>query len=488
MKVIISATLRTFFGRTAETEIQGNTIHELLNNLTEEYPDSKKGLYDTDGNLRSFLRIFAGSEDYTDPTKHDTPLEGVREVLLLPFVAGGAPEGSNVSIISDERRKAVTLDDKDIERFNKHLLLREIGVKGQKRIRAAKVVVVGAGALGSPVIQYLAAAGIGTLKIIDFDEVTLGNLQSQVIHSSRDVKRPKTASARDTVRNIDRNIEVIPENTQLTAENAISLIEGYDLVIDCTDNYKARYLINDACILSGIPLIFGSIYQFEGQVSVLGYGDGPCRRCIYPEPPAPGLVPTCAEGGTISPLSGIVGSIQANEALKLIIGIGEHLSGKLLTVDTLGLRSHVLTVKPSCSCPLCGDNPTITAPEDFDYEEFCGLKEDENETPVEGLTPEELSHRIEHGDPITIVDVREPHERAIVRFPGALVIPIGQLARRQKELNPEQDTIFICKEGKRSILAINTLREAGYKGPLYNLKGGMDKMKDIIFSNEGGWL
>lgn len=488
MKVIISATLRTFFGRTAATEIEGNTIRDILKGIQEEYPDAKKGLYDGDGKLRSFLRIFADDQDYTDPSLHDRPLEGVREVLLLPFVAGGAPDSGNTSIISDERRKAITLDDKDIERFNKHLLLREIGVKGQKRIRAAKVVVAGAGALGSSVIQYLAAAGVGTLKIIDFDEVSLGNLQSQVIHSARDVKRPKVASARDTVRNIDRNIEVIPENTQLTAENALQLIEDYDLVIDCTDNYKARYLINDACILSGIPLIFGSIYQFEGQVSVLGYEDGPCLRCIYPEPPAPGLVPSCAEGGTISPLSGIIGSIQANEALKLIIGIGEHLSGKLLTVDTLGLRSQVLSVKHSCSCPLCGDNPTIFAPEDFDYEEFCGLKEDENEIPAEGLTPKELAQRIEHGDPITIVDVREPHERAIVRFPGALVIPIGQLARRQKELNPEQDTIFICKEGKRSILAINTLREAGYKGPLYNLKGGMDAMKDIIFANEGGWL
>ena len=493
MKVIISATLRTFFGRTAETEIQGNTIGEILRRITEEYTDTGKGLYDENGQLRHFVRIYADDRDFTDPAKHNEPLTSVQEVLLLPFVAGGAPEGnegsgSNASIISDERRKEVKLDDKEIERFNKHLLLREIGVKGQKRIRAAKVVVVGAGALGSPVIQYLAAAGVGTLKIIDFDEVSLGNLQSQVLHSSKDLKRPKVASARDTVRNIDRSIEVIPENQQLTAENALSLIEGYDLVIDCTDNYKARYLINDACMLSGIPLIFGSIYQFEGQVSVLGYGDGPCLRCIYPEPPVPGLVPTCAEGGTISPLSGIIGSIQANEALKLIIGIGEPLSGKLLTVDTLGLRTRFLEVKHSCSCPLCGDHPSIFAPEDFDYEDFCGLKQEESEAHVEGLTPQELAHRIDNGDPIAIVDVREPHERAIVRFPGALVIPIGQLARRQKELNPEQDTIFICKEGKRSILAINTLREAGYKGPLYNLKGGMDAMKNIIFANEAGWL
>ncbi len=485
MKVVISATLKSFFDRNTVIEAQGNTVAEILKSLTDEYPDAKKGLYGDDGQLRGFIRVFADEEDMTDKLRQTEPLDGKKQVLLLPMVAGGAPLES---IISDERRKEVTLDDKEIERFNKHLLLREISVKGQKRIRASKVVVIGAGALGSPVIQYLAAAGVGTIKVVDSDMVDIGNLQSQVIHSSRDLKRPKAASARDTIRNIDRNIEVIAENVSLTADNALSLIEGFDLVLDCTDNYKARYLINDACIISGIPLVFASIYQYEGQVSVFGYNNGPCLRCVYPEPPAPGLVPTCAEGGTISPLAGIIGSIQANEALKLIIGIGEHLDGKLLTVDTLGIRSNVLKIKKRCSCPLCGDNPTITDVLDFDYEEFCGLNEDENETPVESITPEELAHRIEAGESLTIVDVREPHERAIVKFPDAMVIPIGQLARRQKELNPQIDTIFICKEGKRSILAVNTLREAGYKGAMFNLKGGMDAMKDIIFSNEGGGL
>ena len=485
MKIYISSTLRSFFERRTEIEVSGDTIRKILSNLIDEYPDAKKGLYDENGNLREFIRIFVGDEDRTEPAYLDAVISEDAEVLLLPSIAGGAPEES---IISDERRKAETLDDAEIDRFNKHLLLREISVKGQKRIKAAKVVVVGAGALGSPVIQYLAAAGVGTIKVIDFDTVTVGNLQNQVIHSSRDVKRPKVASAKDTIKNINRNIEVIAENVKLDADNAEALIEGFDLVIDCSDNYKTRYLLNDACVLSGIPLIFGAIYQYEGQVSVLNYNGGPCLRCLYPAPPAPGLVPTCAEGGSISPLGGLIGSIQANEALKLIIGIGEPLSGKLLSVDTLGLRSNFLKVKRKCNCAVCGDNPTITEVEDFDYEEFCGLKEDEGETPVEGFTPEELARRIANGDPITIVDVREPHERAIQRFPDALVIPIGQLARRQKELDPQHDTVFICKEGKRSILAINTLREAGYKGPMYNLKGGMDAMKDIIFSHEGGWL
>ena len=485
MEVIISATLRSFFNRETKLTVEGNTVNDILQKLIDDYPDAKKGLYDDDGNLRGFIRIFADDEDVTDVSRHTDALDGKKAILLLPLVAGGAPEES---IISDERRKEVSLDDKEIDRFNKHLLLREISVKGQKRIKAAKVVVIGAGALGSPVIQYLAAAGIGTIKIVDFDEVSLGNLQSQVIHGARDVKRPKAASAKDTVRNINRDINVIAENLQVTAENAVSVIEGFDLVLDCTDNYKSRYIINDACVIAGIPLVFASIYQFEGQVSIFGYGDGPCLRCVFPNPPEPGLVPTCAEGGTISPLAGIVGSIQANEALKLIIGIGEHLSGKLLTVDTLGLRSNVVKIKKNCNCPICSNVADITDVNDFDYEEFCGLSVDESETPVEGVTPEELAHRIENGEELTIVDVREPHERAIVKFPDALIIPIGQLARRQKELNPELDTIFICKSGQRSILAINTLREAGYNGPMYNLKGGMDEMKDIIFSHEGGGL
>ncbi len=486
MRVVISATLRSFFERKTEFQTDKNTVSEILSELTDSFPDAKKGLYDQNGDLRSFIRIFADGRDVTDASEHEKTLEGVSELLLLPFVAGGAPEEK---LISDERIKEISLDDKDIDRFNKHLLLREIGVKGQKRIKAAKVVVAGAGALGSPVIQYLAAAGVGTIKVIDADVVSVGNLQSQVIHSSRDVKRPKVASARDTIRNIDRNITVIDENQMLTSENVLSLIEGFDLVIDCTDNYKSRYMINDACILSGIPLVFAAIYQYEGQVAVFGYDDGPCLRCLYPEPPEPGLVPTCAEGGTISPLAGIVGSIQANEALKLIIGCGEHLSGRLLSIDTMGIRSSVLNISKKHQCPLCGSSPSITHPEDIDYEDFCGLKrEEEKESSVEGLTPEELAHRIENSEKLTIIDVREPHERAIVKFPDALVIPIGQLARRQKELDPQVDTVFICKEGKRSILAINTLREAGYKGPLYNLKGGMDAMKDIIFSHEGGGL
>ncbi len=485
MKIYISATLRGFFGRHEKIDIEGNSIRSLLKGLTDEYPDAKEALYEDDGKLRSFIQIYVGEENVTSEDRWDDVLDGDSEVLLLPAIAGGAPVES---IISDERRKEVSFDDAEIDRFNKHLMLREIGVKGQKRIKAAKVVIIGAGALGSPVIQYLAAAGVGEIKVVDFDEVSLGNLQSQVIHGKRDVNRPKVASAKDTIKGINPKLNIVTENVKVEADNVADIIEGYDVVVDCTDNYKARYVINDACAFSGIPLVFGAIYQYEGQVGIFNLNHGPCFRCQFPAPPPTGLVPTCAEGGAISPLPGIIGSIQANEVLKLIIGIGEHLDGKLLTVDSLYLHSRILNVHKNDRCPICGKNPSIFEVQDYDYDDFCGLKEEEEEIPIEGIEPDELAERIERGDKMTIVDIREPHERAIHRFPDVVVIPIGQLARRQKELDPDIDTIFICKEGKRSILAIRTLREAGYKGPMYNLKGGIDAAKDIIFSNEGAWL
>ncbi|MBQ8356271.1 MAG: molybdopterin-synthase adenylyltransferase MoeB [Clostridia bacterium] len=483
--IYISATLRTFTNRKAEIVVEGTTIREALQRLQDEYPDSKNALFEENGRLRPFVSVFVNDVGISEESAWDTALEATDRILLLPVIAGGAP---TESVISDERRKEISLDDAEIERFNKHLMLRDIGVKGQKRIKAAKVLIIGLGALGSPVVQYLAAAGVGTIGLADFDEVSLGNLQSQVIHGTRDVHRPKTASAKDTVRAINPKIRVETVNEKLEASRIADVIEAYDIVVDCTDNYKSRYLINDACVLQGKPVVFGAMYQFEGQVSVFDAKSGPCFRCQFPSPPPAGLVPTCAEGGVISPLPGIIGSMQANEVLKLIVGGGESLIGKLLVADTWNLHTSVLKIHKNAHCPICGKEPTITEIEDFDYEDFCGLKPQEDEIPVDVIEAEELVARIEKGDPITIVDVREPHERAIHRFAGAIVIPIGQLSRRQKELDPEVDTVFICKEGKRSILAINTLREAGYKGPMYSLKGGIESAKNIIFSHEGAWL
>ena len=309
MKVYISATLRSFFGRNPVVEIPGESISEALDNLMDEYPESRKILFDESGELRRFVKIYIGDENRTAKEYRNVKLPAETEILLLPAIAGGSPDAS---LIPDDRRKAALLDDTEVERFGRHLLLKDIGVKGQKRIKAARVVVAGAGALGSPVIQYLAAAGVGTIKVVDFDDVSLENLQSQVLHTTRDLKRPKVASAKDKVRNINRNINLEAENIKLEADNIVSVIDGYDLVIDCTDNYKARYLISDACVLCGIPEVFGAIYQFEGQVGIFNLNGGPCYRCQFPEPPETGLVPACTEGGAISPLPGIIGSIQAN--------------------------------------------------------------------------------------------------------------------------------------------------------------------------------
>ncbi|MBQ8164566.1 MAG: molybdopterin-synthase adenylyltransferase MoeB [Clostridia bacterium] len=485
ISVYISATLRAFAGKKAKLEIEGKTVREILERLQEEYPEIREVLFDENRKLRPFVSVYVNDDRIGNGIGWDSAVSENDSILLLPSIAGGTP---SESIISDERRKEVSLDDYEIERFNKHLMLREIGVKGQKRIKAAKVLIIGLGALGSPVVQYLAAAGVGTVGIADTGEVSLGDLQSQVIHGVRDVHRPKIASARDTIKAINPKIKIETISEVLDADNIADIIADYDIVADCTDNYRSRYLISDACVLSGKPLVFGAVYQFEGRVSVFDAKSGPCFRCQYPSPPPAGLVPTCAAGGVISPLAGIIGSIQANEVLKLIIGGGESLIGKLLVVDTWNNRTSILKVDKDESCPICGKTPSILEIENFDYEDFCGLKQDEDEIPVEGIDAEELVRRIEQGDPLTLVDVREPHERAIHRFPNAIVIPIGQLARRQKELDPDVDTVFICREGKRSILAINTLREAGYKGPVYNLKGGIEAAKNIIFSHEGAWL
>jgi adenylyltransferase/sulfurtransferase len=392
------------------------------------------------------------------------------EIMLIPAIAGGAPTDS---VLGD--RKGEKLSNEEIQRYSRHLLLKEVGVKGQKRLKAAKVLIVGMGGLGAPLAQYLAAVGVGTLGLIDFDEVEESNLQRQVIHRTRDVGRPKVASAKDAIRQINPLVKVETYKEMLTAENALDIISEYDVVADASDNYQTRYLVNDACVILGKPDVFGAMYQFEGQATVYYGKEGPCYRCMYPAPPPPGLVPSCAMGGVVGVLPGIIGTVQANEVIKLIVGGGQPLIGRLVTLDAWRMKWRELKICKDPNCPVCGKNPTITELEEYDYEDFCGIKqqEEENEA-VEGIEALELKRRLDEGEKITIIDVREPHERAIVKFLDAKVIPIGQLARRQNELDPTIDTVFVCKEGKRSILAVNTLREAGYKGKLYNLKDGIN--------------
>ena len=465
--VLIPTTLRSFTDNKSELVLAGETVAELLAALVEECPDAGKALFDQDNRIRSFVNVFVDGRNIKELAGFDTKVEDGAEVMLIPAIAGGS--GSVIEEWEGEK-----LSNDEISRYSRHLLLKEVGLKGQRRLKSAKVLIVGLGGLGTPLAQYLAAAGVGTIGLADYDAVEASNLQRQVIHRTRDVGRPKVASAKEAIKNINPLVKTEAYNMRLTAENALDLIGEYDIVADATDNYKSRYLINDACALLGKPDVFGAMYQFEGQASVFYAKEGPCYRCVYPAPPPPRLVPSCAQGGVVGVLPGIIGTIQANEVIKLIVGGGQSLIGRLLVFDAWKMKFRELKITKHEECPLCGKQPAITELAEYDYDEFCGLRQEEKEEPIEGIEAKELKRRMDAEEPLTIVDIREPHERAIVKFPKAVVIPIGQLARRQGELDPKVDTVFICKEGKRSILAIRTLREAGYKGPMYNLKNGIN--------------
>jgi adenylyltransferase/sulfurtransferase len=378
-----------------------------------------------------------------------------------------------MGIIPDARLSELT--NEEITRYSRHLLLSEVGVEGQQRIKAAKVLIAGTGGLGAPLALYLAAAGVGTIGVADFDFVEESNLQRQIIHTVKDVDRPKAASARDKILAINPGVNVITHNARLTSANVRSIAEDYDIVADGTDNFPTRYLINDICVMLGIPDVYGSILQFEGQASVFyaKQGDmstGPCYRCLFPSPPPPGLVPSCGESGVIGVLPGIIGTIQAGEVIKLIVGGAETLVGRLLLFDAWNMKFRQLKLDKNPDCPVCGKNPSIR--ELIDYEEFCGLTKKEEK--VEVITAQELKIRLDKGDDIQIVDIREPHEQAIFKFPKSFPIPLGQVARRKEELDPSKDTVFICKIGQRSIFAIRALREAGYTGRLLNLQDGVN--------------
>ncbi|MDR0764901.1 MAG: molybdopterin-synthase adenylyltransferase MoeB [Synergistaceae bacterium] len=375
-----------------------------------------------------------------------------------------------MSPIPDERTSDLSKDE--ILRYSRHLLLPEVGIDGQKRLKAARVLIAGTGGLGAPLALYLAAAGVGTIGLVDFDYVEASNLQRQIIHSTRDIDRPKVFSAGDRVKGLNPNVGVELYDTRLTSENALDIMKGYDVVADGTDNFQTRYLVNDACVLLGIPNAYGSVYRFEGQASVFHAGDGPCYRCLYPSPPPPGLVPSCAEGGVLGVLPGIIGAVQACEVIKLIVGGGDGLSGRLLLLDALRMKFRELRIEKDPNCPICGKEPAIR--ELADYERFCGLRFPEEEEPIETVTALELKERIDRGDPLQIIDIREPHERAIAKFPGAKVIPLGQISRRAEEFDPSVDAVFMCKIGQRSVYAVRALRDAGYKGRMFNLKDGVN--------------
>lgn len=364
-----------------------------------------------------------------------------------------------------------TLNRDEVRRYSRHLVMPEVGREGQERLKASRILVVGAGGLGSPVAMYLAAAGVGTLGVVEFDRVEESNLQRQLLFGHTDIGRPKIEAARERLQQINPLIEVVPHALKIDAANAGAMIDGYDLVIDGSDNFPTRYLVNDACVLAGKPEVFGSIFRFEGQVAVFWGARGPCYRCLFPEPPPPGLVPSCAEGGVLGVLPGIIGSLQANEAIKLVLGIGEALIGRVLIFDALALRFRELQLKKDPDCPVCSDHPTVT--ELIDYEVFCGLEDSAPETVEVNISVQELQRRRERGDRPLLLDVRTPREWQICRLEGAELLPLHELTGRWQELDREREMVVYCHHGHRSARAVDFLRRAGLTR-VRNLTGGID--------------
>jgi molybdopterin/thiamine biosynthesis adenylyltransferase/rhodanese-related sulfurtransferase len=371
------------------------------------------------------------------------------------------------------------LSNEEILRYSRHLIMPEVGMDGQLKLKNSKVLLIGTGGLGAPLGLYLAAAGVGRLGLVDFDVVDFTNLQRQVTFGSSDVGKHKTEAAQARLSNLNPDIQIETFETKLTSENALDLFKDFDIIVDGTDNFPTRYLVNDACILLGKPNVYGSIFRFEGQVTVFGMPEGPCYRCLYPEPPPPGLVPSCAEGGVLGVLPGIVGSIQAMETIKLILGRGDNLVGRLLLFDALGMKFRELKLRKNPNCPMCGENRSIH--QLIDYYEFCGVRGEEAPGPdvqVPEITPRELKSRLDRGDDLFILDVREPHEFQICNLKGHL-IPLGELPRRVHELDSSREIVAHCRSGKRSAEAVDFLRKAGFR-KILNLKGGVLAWSDEV--------
>lgn len=471
--IVIPTALRQFANNTSEISVEATTVGEALDKLTADFADLKKHLYSDSGQLRNFVNVYVGDEDIRDLDGTDSAVKSGDEILIIPSIAGG-------STAATESLPSLTTEE--YSRYSRHLILPEVGLEGQKKLKAARVLMIGTGGLGAPLGLYLAAAGVGTLGVVDFDVVDASNLHRQVIHGTKDVGRPKIASAKDRLNDVNPNVQIDAYETKLTRENALELFKEYDVIVDGTDNYQTRYLVNDASVLTGKPNVYGSIFRFEGQASVFWAEKGACYRCLYPEPPPPGLVPSCAEGGVLGVLPGIVGTIQANEVIKVILGAEGILLNRLLLFDAWKMRFRELKLRKNPNCPLCGENPTIK--ELVDYDEFCGLKAPA-EAPkdiLEEITATGLKQRLDSGEDLQLIDVREPHEYEIAQIPNTKLIPLGQVVSRANEIDSARTTVVNCKGGVRSAKAIAALKENGFVGKLINLKGGITAWSDEVDS------
>jgi len=476
--IAIPTPLRQFAGGQSEIQVNASTAGEALDQLTSTHAELRRHLFSDQNTLRNFVNVYVNDEDIRHVGGVGTPVKDGDTILIVPSIAGG-----NVAQIDDLRAdepqvnnlrdSLPMLSNEEVARYSRHLIMPEVGMTGQRKLKGASVLMIGTGGLGAPLGMYLAAAGVGRMGLVDFDVVDASNLQRQIIHGTKDVGRPKIASARDRIQDINPHVEIETHETRLTSENALRLFVNYDVIVDGTDNFPTRYLVNDACVLTGKPNVYGSIFRFEGQASVFWAERGPCYRCLYPEPPPPGLVPSCAEGGVLGVLPGIIGAIQANETIKIILGAPDIMVNRLLLFDAWRMRFRELKLRKNPDCPVCGDNPTIK--ELIDYEEFCGITQQPqpSQTTMDEITATELKQRLDQGDDIQIIDVREPHEYEIGQIPNSQLIPLGQVLNRMNEIDSDRETVVHCKMGGRSAKAIEALQRSGFPGKLINLKGGI---------------
>ena len=471
----IPAPLRPYTAGSGSVSVAGETVGAALADLTRQHPNLRQHLYEDD-KLRSFVTVFLNQEDIRRLDGEETKLAGGDTLLIVPSIAGGS----------------AGLTQAEVTRYSRHLIMPEVGVQGQGKLKAGSVLLIGAGGLGAPVAMYLAAAGIGRLGLVDYDVVDVTNLQRQVIHGTGDMGRPKLASASERIHDINPYVQIDTYEVPLTSANALQILAPYDVIVDGTDNFPTRYLTNDACVLLGKPNVYGSIFRFEGQASVFDAKEGPCYRCLFPEPPPPGLVPSCAEGGVLGVLPGTIGAIQATEAIKLILGIGSPLIGRLMLYDALGMTFDEVRIHKNPQCPICGEKPTITGL--IDYEEFCGVPAHDHSEyansangrangtdTVRGITPLELKRRLDAGEQILLLDVREPHEWDISNLGryGARLIPRGQVLERMGELDTAAEMVVYCRSGARSAEAVRMLQQHGFE-KLVNLEGGINRWAEEV--------
>ena len=460
----IPSPLRRFTNGESSIEVNGNSINKVLEELFNAHPDIKGHLVEEDGNLRNFVNIFINGEDVRQKGGLDAEVSDGSDVRIIPSIAGGSGKLSSEEFI----------------RYSRHLSLPEVGIKGQTKIKSSKVLVVGAGGLGSPVSLYLAAAGIGTIGMVDFDIVDESNLQRQVLFGMDQIGKSKLKSAKERLKNLNPHTNYILHDTALSSENALDIIKDYDIVVDGTDNFPTRYLVNDACVILNKPNVYGSIYRFDGQVSIFNHENGPCYRCLYPSPPPPNLVPSCAEGGVLGVLPGIIGTMQANETLKLILGIGDLMVNRFLLFDALTFEFNELKIHKNNDCVVCGDSPSIT--ELIDYKQFCGIESVIEKVAFSELEATELQKRLNNETSPIIIDVREDFELEISKIEGSVHIPMNQIPNRLNELNPENDYVIICRTGVRSSQICEFLSNQNFR-LIANLSGGINEWAKKVDSS-----